>query len=164
MDFLVMRMRKHAFRAMVRAFLPTISLPYIQVLCVIIGLDGHSVIPSAMIRVHWRDVGFLSGFPLYRSPSIGYTSVLWFHSGIPSCHCPFPSTRTDNQVLRNSHVVLHSLRTPQEQLQFRDKAMLVQFLKRDVQAVFMAREAGEEPAVDVKATRTAWTQQGMWAS
>lgn len=32
MDFLVMRMRKHAFRAMVKAYSPTIPLAYIQVL------------------------------------------------------------------------------------------------------------------------------------
>ncbi|CAM9487674.1 unnamed protein product [Ascophyllum nodosum] len=80
MDFLVMRMRKHAFRTMVKAYSPTIPLAYIQ-----------------------------------------------------------------------------------EQLKFQDRLALLEFIERDVMGVIKAAEPGEEEAVDVRATRLAWTQRGMWS-
>lgn len=57
---------------------------------------------------------------------------------------------------------LSSLNT-QDQLQFHQEKLLLEFLERDVCATLVKPTAGGEPAVDVKATRAAWAQQGMWS-
>eukprot|EP00752_Nemacystus_decipiens_P007101 g6363.t1 len=75
MDYLVMRMRRRAFKTMVKAYLPTIPLSFIQ-----------------------------------------------------------------------------------EQLRFDTRLSLLEFLEKDVAAVFAVARAGEEAAVDVKGTRAAWAR------
>ncbi|CAM9776628.1 unnamed protein product [Hapterophycus canaliculatus] len=75
MDYLVMRMRRQAFKTMVKAYLPTIPLSFIQ-----------------------------------------------------------------------------------EQLRFDTRESLLDFLEKTVEASFAAPKAGEEAAIDVKATRAAWAR------
>ena len=46
----------------------------------------------------------------------------------------------------------------QEQLRFDTRLSLLEFLEKDVKAVFAVARAGEEAAVDVKGTRAAWAR------
>lgn len=57
-------------------------------------------------------------------------------------------------------VALNSVPPAQEQLKFEGRSSLLEFLERDVAAVLAPPRPGEEPALDVKATRAAWTKQG----